>query len=80
MAVSTMVGTAKKAMQFAIFVFVEIHETNWRGNLQGSNCDEDFTFLWKLFSFYEKVPSHLVGVFWKYFHLNLRCDVFNWSS
>ena len=29
MAVSTMVGTAKKTMQFAIFVFVEIHETNW---------------------------------------------------
>ena len=45
MAVSTMVGTAKKTMQFAIFVFVEIHETNWPGNLQGSNCDEDFTFL-----------------------------------
>ena len=32
MAVSTMVGTAKKTMQFDIFVFVAVQETNWRGN------------------------------------------------
>ena len=69
MALSTMVGTAKKTMQFGIFVFAEVQETNWRGNLQGSKCDGDFIFLWKLFSFYEKVPSHLdiVAVFWNIF-------------
>ena len=82
MAVSTIVGTAKKTMQFGIFVFVEVQETNWRGNLQGTKCDGDFIFLWKLFSFYEKVPYHLdlVASFLKYFHPNLRCGVFNWSS
>ena len=77
-----MVGSAKKTMQFGIFVFVAVQETNWRGNKQGSKCDGDFIFLWKLFSFYEKVPSYfdLVGFFLKYFYPNLRCDVFNWSS
>ena len=45
MAVSTIVGTAKKTMQFGIFVFVEVQETNWRGNLQGTKCDGDFIFL-----------------------------------
>ena len=56
-------------MQFGIFVFAEDQETNWWGNLQGSKCDGDGIFLWKLFSFYEKVPSSLdfVGVFFKYF-------------
>ena len=82
MAASTMFGTAEKTMQFGIFVFVEVHEKNWRDNLQGSKCDEDFIFLRKLFSFHEKVPSHLdlVVVFFKYFHPNPRCDVLNWSS
>ena len=82
MAVSTMVGTAKKTMQFDI-VFVEVQETNWRGNLQGSKCDEDFMFLWKLFSFYENVPSRLDlvgGFFFNFFHPILQCDVWNWSS
>ena len=62
-----MVGTAKKTMQFGIFVFAEVQETNWRGNLQGSKCDGDFIFLWKLFSFYEKFTSHfdLIGVFFE---------------
>ena len=46
-------------MQFGIFVFVEVQETNWRGNLQGSKCDGYFVFLWNVFSFYEKVPSDL---------------------
>ena len=32
MAVSTLVGTEKKTMQFGIFVFVAVQETNWRGN------------------------------------------------
>ena len=65
MAASTMFVTAEKTMQFGIFVFVEVHETNWRDNLQGSKCDEDFIFLRKLFSCHEKVPSHLdlEGVF-----------------
>ena len=32
MDVSSMIGTAKKTMQFGIFVFVAAQETNWRGN------------------------------------------------
>ena len=43
-AVSTMVGTAKKIMQFGIFVFAEAQEINLRGNLQGSKCDGDCRF------------------------------------
>ena len=31
-AVSTMVGSAKQTMQFGVFVFVAVQETNWRGN------------------------------------------------
>ena len=45
MAVFTMVGTAKKTMQFGIFVFAEAQEINLRGNLQGSKYDGDCTFL-----------------------------------
>ena len=45
MTVSTMVGTARKTMQFGIFVFVEVQETNGGGKLQGSKCDGDFIFL-----------------------------------
>ena len=41
MAVSTKVGTAKKIMQFGIFVFVEVQEINLRGYLLGSKCDGD---------------------------------------
>ena len=36
MAVSAMVGTAKKIMQFGTFVFAEAQEINLRGNLQAS--------------------------------------------
>ena len=39
MAVSTMVGTTKKIMQRGIFVFVEVQEINFRGNLLGSKSD-----------------------------------------
>ena len=39
MAVSTMVGTTKKIMQCGIFVFVEVQEINFRGNLLGSKSD-----------------------------------------
>ena len=35
----------KKVMQFGIFVFPEVQEINLRGNLQGSKCDGDCTFL-----------------------------------
>ena len=42
MAVSTVVGTAKKMMQFGIFVCVEIQEINFRGNILGSKCDGDY--------------------------------------
>ena len=54
-AVFTMVGTAKKNMQFGVFVFVEAQEINLRGNLQGSKCDGDCIY-------YEKVPSPLDSV------------------
>ena len=68
MVLSTMVGTAKKTMQFGIALFVEVQETYSRGNSQGSKCDGDFMFSWKLFLFYERVAFHLdlVGVFVKY--------------
>ena len=56
MAVSTTVYTAK-INKFGIVAFVESQETNWRGNLQGSKCDGDCIFLWKLFKFYQEVPS-----------------------
>ena len=39
MAVSTMVGTAKKTMQFGNLVFLETQEMNLWGNLQDSKCD-----------------------------------------
>ena len=42
MAISTTVGTAKKIMQFGIFVFVEVQEINFRGNLLGSKYDGDY--------------------------------------
>ena len=89
MAVSTTVGTAKKkqkktkqnktTMQFGIFVFVEVQETNWEVNLQGSKCDGDFIFLWKLL---RKClfPSGPCRLFFKYFYPSLQCDVFKWSS
>ena len=52
MAVSTKVGTTKKkTLKFGIFIFVEVLETNLRGNQQDSKCDGDFIILWK-------VPSH----------------------
>ena len=48
---SPMVGTAKKSIQVGIFLFVEVQERNWQGNLQGSKCDGYFVFLWNIFSF-----------------------------
>ena len=42
MAVYTVVGTAKKTMQFGIFVFVKIQKINFLGNLLGSTCDGDY--------------------------------------
>ena len=39
MAVSTMIGTAKKIIQFGILVFLETQEMNSWGNLQDSKCD-----------------------------------------
>ena len=36
---SPMVATAKKVMQFGIFVFAEVQEINLRGNFQGSDGD-----------------------------------------
>ena len=50
MAVSTMVGTAKKKtknkqnMQFGIFVFVEVQETNWRAICKVVNVMEVLYF------------------------------------
>ena len=55
-AISTMVGTAKKIMQFGIFVYADAQEINLRGNLQGIKCDGDCLFLLEpFFLFYEKV-------------------------
>ena len=45
MAVSTMVGTGKKIIQFGILVFLETQEINLTGNLRGSECDEHCIFL-----------------------------------
>ena len=45
MAVSMMIGTAKKTMQFDILVFLETQEMNLRGNLQDSKCDILHIFL-----------------------------------
>ena len=39
MAISTMISTAKKTIQFDILVFLETQEMNLRGNLQDSKCD-----------------------------------------
>ena len=39
MAISTMISTAKKTIQFDILVFSETQEMNLRGNLQDSKCD-----------------------------------------
>ena len=58
-AVSTVVDTVKKVMQFGIFVFLEPQEINLWDNLQVSKCDGDCIFLWELFSFYENFPSPL---------------------
>ena len=44
MTVSTMVGTARKTMQFGIFVFVEVQETNGGGKLQVVNVREILYF------------------------------------
>ena len=48
MAISTMIGTAKKTIQFGIFIFLELQEMNLQGNLQDSKCNI-LHILWKLF-------------------------------
>ena len=45
MAVSMMIGTAKKTIQFGILVFLETQEMNLRDNLQDSKCDILHIFL-----------------------------------
>ena len=45
MAISTMVSTAKKFVQFGFFVFVKAREINLRGNLQDTKYDGDRIFL-----------------------------------
>ena len=59
MAVLTMIGTAKKIMQFGIFVFVEAQEINSRGNLQGGKCDGDCIFFQTFFHFVKRFLSLL---------------------
>ena len=73
MTVFTVVGAAKKIMQFCIFVF-EI-------NLRGSKYDWDCIFLWELFSFYENVsfPLDHLGFIPNIF-TSTPSDFFNWSS
>ena len=81
MAISTMVSTAKKFVQFGFFVFVKARETNLRGNLQDTKYDGDRIFLWELFLFYEKVPSLLESVsFFRNIFTPTPGDVFNLSS
>ena len=45
MAVSTMVGTGTKMIQFGILAFLEALEIDLRRNLRGSKCDEYCIFL-----------------------------------
>ena len=45
MAISTMVSTAKKFVEFGFFVFLEAQEINLRGNLQDTKYDGDRIFL-----------------------------------
>ena len=56
-----MVGITKKAL-FGI-CSVQVQQMNLLGNLKCSKFDGDCIFLWKLFSFYNKVPSHPAGFF-----------------
>ena len=67
MAVSTMVGTAKK-LQFGIFVFVEVQKPIDEAICKVVNVME-ILYFYENFSFYQKVPSHLdlEGFFWNIF-------------
>ena len=49
---------------------------NLRVNLQCSKFDGDCIFLWELFLFYDKVPSHPARFFRNIFTSTLR-DVFD---
>ena len=49
---------------------------NLLGNLQCSKFDGECIFLWELFSFYDKVPSHPADFFGNIFTPTL-CDAFN---
>ena len=73
MAVFTSASTAKWIMQFGIFVFVEAQEKICEAICKVVNVME-IVFLWKLFSFYEKVPfpSRRCRFFSKYFYPNPR--------
>ena len=67
MAVSTMIGTAKKTIQFGILVFLETHEMNLRGNLQDSKCDILRIFMRTFFCFEKKFLPPLdpaIQTFW----------------
>ena len=54
MAVSTMVGTGTKMIQFGILAFLEALEIDLRRNLRGSKCDKYCIFLWELFCVLQK--------------------------
>ena len=45
MAVSTMIATAEKAIQFVILVFLKTQEMDLRGNLLDSKCDTLHIFM-----------------------------------
>ena len=51
MAVSKMIGTAKKTIPFGILVFLETQEMNLRDNLQDSKCDILHIFIRTFFLF-----------------------------
>ena len=63
-AISTMIGTAKKTIQFGILVFLETKEMNLRGNLQDSKCNILHIFM-KTFLFKKTFlpPLDPAGVF-----------------
>ena len=68
-------------MQFGIFVFVEVQETNWREICKVVNVMGILYFYENFFALRKSsFPSWPYRGFSEIFLSNLRCDVFNWSS
>ena len=54
MAVSTMLGTAKRTIHFGILIYLETQEINLPGNLQDRQCDILYIFMRNFFCFKKK--------------------------